>query len=105
MVRELHKIHCSRFLCTSCTVTVENYIVLPLPTKIAVQKGLGTTCLFWLLVRGIPVLITNNDIFRAVLPIENVCGSVVWPYQMRFKKLCGRSYFVKPPSGLFVHYI
>ena len=44
-----------------------------LRTKIAVEKGLGTTCLFWLLVRGIPVLITNNDIFRAVFPIENVC--------------------------------
>ena len=73
MVRKLHKIHCSRFLCTLCKVTVENSIVLPLRTKIAVQKGLGTTCLFWLLVRGIPVLITNNDIFRAVLPIENVC--------------------------------
>ena len=76
MVRKLHKIHCSRFLCTLCTVTVENSIVtivLPLRTKIAVQKRLGTTCLFWLLVRGIPVLITNNDIFRAVLPIENVC--------------------------------
>ena len=72
MVGKLHKIHCSRFLCTLCTVTVENSIVLPLRTKIAVQKGLGTTCLFWLLVRGIPVLITN-DIFRAVLPIENVC--------------------------------
>ena len=62
---------------TLCTVTVENSIVLPLRTKIAVQKGLGTTCLFWLLARGIPVLITNKDIFRAVLPIENVCGSVV----------------------------
>ena len=48
-------------------------IVLPLRTKIAVPKGLGTTCLSWLLVRVIPVLITNNDIFRAVLPIENVC--------------------------------
>ena len=74
MVRKLHKIHCSRFLCTLCTVTVENCftIVLPLRTKIAVQKGLGTTSLFWLLVRGIPVLIAN-DIFRAVLPIENVC--------------------------------
>ena len=70
MVWKLHKIHCSRFLCTLCTVTVENSIVLPLRTKIAVQKGLGTTCL---LVRGIPVLITNNDIFRAVLPIKNVC--------------------------------
>ena len=74
MVRKLHKIHCSRFLCTLCTVvTVENFIALPLRTKIAVQKRLGTMCLFWLLVRGIPVLITNNDIFRAVLPIENVC--------------------------------
>ena len=72
MVRKLHKIH-SRFLCTLCTVTVDNSIVLPLRTKIAVQKGLGTTCLLWLLVRGIPVLITNNDIFRVVLPIENVC--------------------------------
>ena len=72
MVRKLYKIHCSRFLFT-LTVTVENSNVLPLRTKIAVQKGLGTTCLFWLLVRGIPVLITNNDIFRAVLPIENVC--------------------------------
>ena len=29
--------------------------ILPLRTKIAVQKGLGATCLFWLLVRGIPV--------------------------------------------------
>ena len=69
-------------MCTLCTVTVENSIVLPLRTKIAVQKGLGTTCLFWLLVRGIPVLITNNDIFRAVLPIENVCvpsfGHIKW---------------------------
>ena len=57
-------------------------IVLPLRTKIAVQKGLGTTCLFWLLVRGIPILITNNDIFQAVLPIENVCvqsfGHIKW---------------------------
>ena len=46
------------------------------------QEGLGTTCLFWLLVRSIPVLITNNDIFRAVLPIENVCvqsfGHIEW---------------------------
>ena len=25
---KLHKIHCSRFLCTLCTVTVENSIVL-----------------------------------------------------------------------------
>ena len=48
---------------------VTNSIVLPLRTKIAVQKA----ALFWLLVRGILVLITNNDIFRAMLPIENVC--------------------------------
>ena len=105
MVRKLHKIHCSRFLCTLCTVTVENSIVLTLRTKIAVEKGLGTTCLFWLLVLGIPLLITKNDIFRAVLPIENVCGSVVWPHQMSFKKLCARSNPVQPPSGFFVHYI
>ena len=58
MVRKLHKIHCSRFLCTLCTITVENSVVLPLRTKIAVEKGLGTMCLFWLLVRGIPVLMT-----------------------------------------------
>ena len=31
--------------------------------------------------------------------------SVVWPYQMSFKKLCARSNPVQPPSGFFVHYI
>ena len=105
MVRKLHKIHCSRFLCTLSTVTVENSIVLPLRTKIALQKGLGSTCLFWLLVWGIPILNTNNDIFRAVLPIENVRGSVVWPYQISFKNLCAPSNPIQPPCGFFVHYI
>ena len=109
MVRKLHKIHCFRFLCTLCTVTVENSIVLLLfyicaRTKIAVQKGLGTTCLFWLLVRGIPVLFTNNDIFRRASNRKRLC-SVVWPYQTSFKKLCARSKPVHPPSGFFVHHI
>ena len=52
-------------------------------TKAAKTKSdLGTTCLFWLLVQGIPVIITNNDIYRAVLKIENVCvqsfGHIKW---------------------------
>ena len=60
-------------------------IVLPLRTKIVVQKGLGTTCLFWLLIRDIPLHITNNDIFRV-------------------KRLCARSNSVQPPSGFPNHF-
>ena len=45
--------------------------VVPCRGKISVRDTRATVTSA--LVRGIPVLITNNDIFRAVLPIENVC--------------------------------
>ena len=101
MVRKLHKIHCSRFLCTLCTVTIENSIVLQLfylyELRQQCKRDWALRVCFdcWFEVFQYLWHISSRVSNR-----KRLC-SVVWPYQMSFKKLCARS----PPSGLFVHYI
>ena len=83
---KLHKIHCSRFLCTLTVVHGHGwkfYYCFTFANYDNSAKVIGHyVILFLLLARGIPVLITNNDILRAVLPIENVCvqsfGHIKW---------------------------